>query len=145
MRLLNEIDLTILLQQLIYISIKSDVTVNFIWTWSIENLLSMNFLVQIMWRFGKCRDLLGLSYKVELIPEVLRWFLYKLDNSQRLHVLKSHFYQVRKTWCCRGEALHGNLAGLQEVKTQKLGPELFFMKLSMQLKIIEVIAIGKRR
>ena len=72
----------------------------------------MNFLVQIGVRFGKCRGWLGLSYKVELIPEAQDDF-YKLDNSQRLHVKKS-LIKLENQGMLAGEALHGNLAGYRK-------------------------------
>ena len=88
------------------------------------------------------RGWLGLSYKVELIPEAQDDF-YKLDNSQRLHVKKS-LIKLENQGMLAGEALHGNLAGYRKLKHKKLGLRIVFHETVNAIEIIEVIAIGKR-
>ena len=85
---------------------------------------------------------MGLSYKVELIPEAQDDF-YKLDNSQRLHVKKS-LIKLENQGMLAGEALHGNLSGYRKLKHKKLGLRIVFHETVNAIEIIEVIAIGKR-
>ena len=109
-----------------------------------EKNLTVDEFLGSNWREGleKCRGRLGLSYKVELIPEAQDDF-YKLDNSQRLHVKKS-LIKLENQGMLAGEALHGNLAGYRKLKHKKLGLRIVFHETVNAIEIIEVIAIGKR-
>ncbi len=119
---LNEIDLTILRQLILYFNkIRRDRKIPF------ELGTSKNLTVDEFgsnWRmgFGKCRGRLGLSYK-------LNWYqrksdFYKLDGSQRLHVKKS-LIKLENQGMLAGEALHGNLAGYRKLNT-KNWPRIVF-------------------
>lgn len=85
---------------------------------------------------------MGLSYRVELTPDAQSDF-QRLDNSQRLHVLKS-FVKLENQGMQAGEALRGSLAGYRKLKHRKLGLRVIFHETSRGIEIIEVVAIGKR-
>lgn len=84
-----------------------------------------------------------MKYTVELTPEARADFL-KLDNSQRLHVLKS-FVKLENQGGLAGEALRGDLVGYRKLKHKKLGLRVIFHEIGKgKIEIVEVIAIGKR-
>lgn len=83
-----------------------------------------------------------MSYIIELTPDAQDDFK-KLDNSQRLHVVKS-FERLENQGMLAGEALRGKLSGYRKLKHQKLGLRIVFHELDRGIEIIEIIAIGKR-
>lgn len=83
-----------------------------------------------------------MSYTVELTPEAQDDFV-KLDNSQRIHVMKS-FARLEEQGMLAGEALHGSLSGFRKLKHRKLGLRVIFHETANGIEIIEVVAIGKR-
>lgn len=83
-----------------------------------------------------------MSYIVELTSEAQDDFM-KLDNSQRLHVMKS-FGRLEEQGMLAGEALHGSLFGYRKLKHRKLGLRVIFHETANGIEIIEVVAIGKR-
>lgn len=83
-----------------------------------------------------------MSFRIEF-TELSKKDLDKLDNSQRLQILKS-LTKLEALGMQAGEQLKGVLKDCRKLKHKKLGLRIVFREAADKIEIIEIVVIGKR-
>lgn len=83
------------------------------------------------------------KYDLKYFPEAKDEY-NNLDGSQRVFVDKG-LDRIKVKGMQAGAPLHGQLEGCNKLKNKKLGLRIVFRQDKDQIKIIQIVAIGKRR
>lgn len=83
-----------------------------------------------------------MSYKVKFTQDSKRVFS-KLDDSQQIQIRKSILKIENQGMNC-GQPLSGKLSDCKKMKHKKLSLRVIFKETEFGIKIIEIVAIGKR-
>jgi mRNA interferase RelE/StbE len=83
-----------------------------------------------------------MSYSLEWTDDSSRDY-DNLDGSQKLFVNKA-LARIKSLGMEAGQPLHGALVGCNKLKHKKLGLRVIFRKSSKGIRIIQIVAIGKR-
>lgn len=83
------------------------------------------------------------NYKIEYFKEAKKEY-DNLDGSQLIFVDKG-IDRIRALGMQAGVPLEGKLEGCRKLKNRKMGLRIVFTQQEKTIKIIQIIAIGKRR